>query len=47
VDPLRNVLLPGDRFLVALIVLFTCLATKEIKDRLLAKIKPKESSIPA
>jgi len=47
VDPLRNVLLPGDRFLVALIVLFTCLAANEIKDRLLAKIKPKESSIPA
>lgn len=47
VDPLRNTLLPGDRFLVAIIVLFTCLAVKEIKDRALAKINKADSSISA
>jgi len=37
VDFLRIQLIPGDRALVAVIILFTCLAVKEIKDR--AKLK--------
>ena len=39
VDPLRNILLPGDRALVAIIVLFTCIAAKDIKDWFLFKLR--------
>lgn len=46
VDPLRNILIPNDRTLVALLVLFICLATKEIKDRFLEwqRTKPDTSA---
>ncbi|HNX29611.1 MAG TPA: acyltransferase [Syntrophomonadaceae bacterium] len=47
VDPLRNTLLPGDRFLAAIIVLFTCLAVKEIKDRVLLKLRQRKTPSPA
>lgn len=39
VDPLRKILLPDDRALVAIIVLFTCIAAKDIKDWLLSKMR--------
>lgn len=35
VDVLRNVILPGDRFLVAVIILFACLLAKHFKDRVM------------
>jgi len=35
VDILRNELIPGDRFLVAAIILFTCLLVKKYKDRIM------------
>lgn len=47
VDPLRNIIIPGDRFLVVLLVLFICLAAKEIKDRTLARIKADDPPISA
>jgi len=39
VDPLRNYLLPNDRALVALLILLICLAAKEIKDRVLQRMR--------
>lgn len=48
VDFLRNVLIPGDRTLVALLILFLCLGVKEVKDRLVVHLPwNKESNIPA
>ncbi len=39
VDPLRNIILPGDRALVAVIILFTCIIAKDVKDWFLAKLR--------
>ena len=39
VDPLRNIILPGDRALVAVIVLFTCIFAKDVKDWFLSKLR--------
>lgn len=35
VDVLRNEILPGDRFLVVVIILLTCLGVKAVKDRIM------------
>ena len=39
VDLLRKILLPGSRALVAIIVLFSCIAAKDIKDWFLGKMR--------
>jgi surface polysaccharide O-acyltransferase-like enzyme len=44
VDPLKNTLIPGDRTLVVIIILLTCLAVKEIKDRAKQRIFALRSS---
>ncbi len=44
VDILRNELIPGDRTLVALLVLGICLAAKEIKDRVTGRLPWNKSS---
>lgn len=39
VDPMRNVLIHGDRFLVVVLILLICLGTKAVKDKVKGRIE--------